>query len=316
MAEQAITLSDYSVSEDEVSVEFIYKKDTVISTYRIFPGVLLGFNRIKTPELPPVFPNAALFTGRVVYRINFSLEGICEIYTHAGNYIYVKGGCVTLSRERAAKPFSYPTCFYTGIEIYILEEALDANPEPLTLFGIDLKRINDRYLTDQRTLISNSSKQLSDAIAALRAAHAVSTDLARLRFHSLTVLHLLSSDDIQLVPMHLSALTAQQVNAAKSAEKALTEDLSKRLSIAEVAREIGVGETSLKNWFRAVFGKNISVYLRDHRITEAKRLLDDTALPISAIGNTVGFENQSKFTQMFKKHCGLTPSDYRKRNML
>ena len=116
--------------------------------------------------------------------------------------------------------------------------------------------------------------------------------------------------------MHLSALTAQQVNAAKSAEKALTQDLSKRLSIAEVAREIGVGETSLKNWFRAVFGKNISVYLRDHRITESKRLLDDTAMPISAIGNTVGFENQSKFTQMFKKHCGLTPSDYRKRNML
>ena len=316
MAEQTITLSDYSVSEDEVSVEFTYKKDTVISTYRIFPGVLLGFNRIKTPELPPVFPNAALFTGRVVYRINFSLEGICEIYTHAGNYIYVKGGCVTLSRERAAKPFSYPTCFYTGIEIYILEEALDANPEPLTLFGIDLKRINERYLTDQRTLISNGLKQLSDAVAALRAAHTASADLDRLRFHSLTVLHLLCAEDIQLVPMHLSALTAQQVNAAKSAEKALTQDLSKRLSIAEVAREMGVGETSLKNWFRAVFGKNISVYLRDHRITEAKRLLDDTALPISAIGNTVGFENQSKFTQMFKKHCGLTPSDYRKRNML
>lgn len=315
MTEQTIAPSDYSVFTDEASVVFTYKKDTVISTYRIFPGVLLGFNQIKTRELPPAFPNVSLLTGRVAYRINFSLEGICEIYTHAGNYIYFKGGCLALSKEGAVKPFSYPTNFYTGIEIYILEEALNANPETLTLLGIDLKRIYDRYLTDHRTLVANGTEQFSDALAELQAAHAVPVDLARLRFHSLTIFHRLSAEHIQLVPMRLSALTAQQVNTAKSAEKALTQDLSNRLSIADVARKMGVSETSLKNCFRAVFGKNISSYLRDHRIAEAKRLLDDTTLPISVISNTVGFENQSKFTQMFKKYCGLTPSDYRKRPM-
>ena len=46
-------------------------------------------------------------------------------------------------------------------------------------------------------------------------------------------------------------------------------------------------ENDLKNYFRGVYGKNISDYLRDLRMSTAERLLSETKLPISEIANLV-----------------------------
>ena len=52
--------------------------------------------------------------------------------------------------------------------------------------------------------------------------------------------------------------------------------------------------------------------MRDLRIQEAKRLLSDSTLSIADISARVGYENQAKFTAMFHKYCGYTPTTYRK----
>jgi len=40
----------------------------------------------------------------------------------------------------------------------------------------------------------------------------------------------------------------------------------------------------------------------------------DTSLKISDIALNVGFSNQQRFNEMFKKYAGLTPLQYRKKN--
>ena len=40
-------------------------------------------------------------------------------------------------------------------------------------------------------------------------------------------------------------------------------------------------------------------------------MLADTALSISAVGETVGFVSSSHFTHIFKKTVGMTPTEYR-----
>ena len=59
-------------------------------------------------------------------------------------------------------------------------------------------------------------------------------------------------------------------------------------------------------------GENISSYLANLRINEAKRLLEQTDMKVSDISEQVGIYSQTTFIRLFKKSCGLTPNEYRK----
>ncbi len=50
---------------------------------------------------------------------------------------------------------------------------------------------------------------------------------------------------------------------AKQAERLLTSNLMSRETIASIAGGMGISATSLKNSFRAVYGQNISEYLKE-----------------------------------------------------
>lgn len=65
--------------------------------------------------------------------------------------------------------------------------------------------------------------------------------------------------------------------------------------------------------FKSLTGLTPYVYLTNVRITAAKDLLKSTNIKISNIANSVGIPDQLYFSKLFKKHTGLTPSEYRKK---
>lgn len=304
--------TDYYVDEKKDSWHIVYKGKTKICVYRLFPGILLGYNQIETRELP-MAPFTPFFRSEIVMRVNFSLAGICEIRTKKGDYIYVKGGHVSISSDKAAKGFSYPTGFYTGIELYIQDEALKKLPDGFDPFGIDFGAIFSTYLRHQSTLSADMQNELAPLAQSLHALlKKESPDLSQLRLYSLLVLRMLTAGAVVLNPEPISVLTPRQVECAKTACEILTNQISRRITIPEIATQLGIGESSLKNWFRIVYGKSISAYIRDLRIQTAKRLLVDSDLTVFEIAGMVGYENQAKFTAMFHKYCGCTPSTYRR----
>ncbi len=63
--------------------------------------------------------------------------------------------------------------------------------------------------------------------------------------------------------------------------------------------------------FKKQYGISFTNYVIQKRITEAKKLLTDTTMPISTIASKVGYDNYSYFTRLFKKEVGVTPINYR-----
>ena len=63
--------------------------------------------------------------------------------------------------------------------------------------------------------------------------------------------------------------------------------------------------------FKKQYGISFTNYVIQKRITEAKKLLNDTTMPISTIASKVGYDNYSYFTRLFKKEVGVTPINYR-----
>ena len=307
-------MEEITIIQTETSILATYNENTRISIHRMFPGIFLGFNQINTKALP-VDKFAGLFDHKIICTINFGIMGICEIWSDKGNYLYMKGGNMSVSSESASVQFDYPTGFYSGAEIYITDDVFEKSGDLLDYWSIDLKTITDRWQDKQTTFIGNTPEIYDEHIKKLMKMNENgSVDLVQLRLICLMILNLMSRSIPVPEPLHISALTPFQVNAAKTAEEIMTKDLSARYTIPEIADKLNVGESSLKNWFRSVYGKSVSEYMRDMRLKKAKDLLSDTNLHISEIAASVGFENQSKFTSMFCKYCECTPTEYRRKS--
>ena len=84
-------------------------------------------------------------------------------------------------------------------------------------------------------------------------------------------------------------------------------------TLAEYAREAAISENYLSRLVKKATGRSVGAWIDIVRIQRAKRLLSETRQSIIDIAATVGIEDQSYFSRLFKKETGLTPSAFRKK---
>lgn len=65
--------------------------------------------------------------------------------------------------------------------------------------------------------------------------------------------------------------------------------------------------------FKKVTGETFVEYLTGVRLEKARELLRTTSLKVYEIAEKTGFNNHHYFSAVFKKHVGVTPSEFRKR---
>jgi AraC-like DNA-binding protein len=98
---------------------------------------------------------------------------------------------------------------------------------------------------------------------------------------------------------------------AARARRYLDEHLAKPYRASDLAGQFGVSEVQLRRCFRATYGKTPRRYLTDVRMQHATVLLRTTALGVKQIALRVGYPSGLRFTRVFKRRCGLTPSAFR-----
>ncbi|MEK8127600.1 response regulator [Paenibacillus filicis] len=85
------------------------------------------------------------------------------------------------------------------------------------------------------------------------------------------------------------------------------------ISLRTLAGLVAMDEKYISTLFKKKTGTNVIQYLHQLRITEAKRRLEQSNLPVAEIGMRVGYENDNYFIKIFKRFTGLTPNTYRNR---
>ncbi len=86
-----------------------------------------------------------------------------------------------------------------------------------------------------------------------------------------------------------------------------------RIRISELARTVALTERTFLRRFEAATGHTPLAYVQHLRIQSAQRSLENTAAAIDQIAYAVGYENANAFRKLFKRHTGLSPSQYRQR---
>ena len=79
--------------------------------------------------------------------------------------------------------------------------------------------------------------------------------------------------------------------------------------LAEHKYFVSVGH--LSRTFKNKTGQTFSKYLTELRLKKAKEFLINTDFDITDIATFTGYNDASYFTQIFRKSCGMTPSEYR-----
>lgn len=86
--------------------------------------------------------------------------------------------------------------------------------------------------------------------------------------------------------------------------------ITNRLTIKDISQGIGVNETTLRIAYKKETGKSIMQAFADMKMVEARRLVRETSLNFTQIGEYLGFLSLYHFSRFFKEKEGITLSEY------
>lgn len=88
---------------------------------------------------------------------------------------------------------------------------------------------------------------------------------------------------------------------------------SEPLTLAHIAAQVPLSPNHFWTRFKCAYGITPLEQLQRTRITEAKKRLQMTDEPITAVAAACGYESPSYFAQVFRARVGCTPSRFRER---
>ncbi|HRX58178.1 MAG TPA: helix-turn-helix domain-containing protein [Eubacteriales bacterium] len=91
----------------------------------------------------------------------------------------------------------------------------------------------------------------------------------------------------------------------------INKNINRKLTLEQIAGAVGISRTHLCAIFKKETGKTLISYFTERKITEAKRLLSTTDMPLGAIGEYLGYSSQSHFQKVFRDFAGETPLAFR-----
>ncbi len=87
------------------------------------------------------------------------------------------------------------------------------------------------------------------------------------------------------------------------------------LNLSRLARRLGLPSRQISGAINRLLGINVSQYVNQLRIREACRLLEETQQSVTAVMFSSGFQTKSNFNREFRRVTGMSPVDWREREV-
>lgn len=130
-----------------------------------------------------------------------------------------------------------------------------------------------------------------------------------------------SFKDIKSLKKGISFLVNAIANASSTddlkddvqrAKEYILANISNDISVKDVADYVHLSPEYFSKLFKKETDENVKNFILRIKVDAAKDLLENPNIPVSIVASELGYSNFSHFTQMFKKHENVTPSEYRK----
>ena len=82
------------------------------------------------------------------------------------------------------------------------------------------------------------------------------------------------------------------------------------LNVDFICKELGISRVQLNRRLQEMVNDSPGNYIRNYRLKQAAWLLQNKKMTIAEVGYAVGFTSQAYFSTLFKKHYGMSPTEY------
>ncbi|MGM9697449.1 MAG: two-component regulator propeller domain-containing protein [Prevotella sp.] len=97
--------------------------------------------------------------------------------------------------------------------------------------------------------------------------------------------------------------------------KSINEHISDpEFNVERMSEEIGLSRAQLHRKMKEITGISSSEFIRNIRLEQAAKLICEGKINITQVAYAVGYNNQTHFSTVFKKHYGMSPTEYAAKN--
>lgn len=224
-----------------------------------------------------------IISGKGCYKVHGQ-----TFLLHAGDTFLVYPNTEVLYCADEADPWEYAWVGFTGSDASMILNATDFTP--------DVPIIRDTPLGDN---IRRQILHIYDA-RGNEFEHAVEMTG---RLYTMLALF-----------MHGATRSGSQNSTHSYVQKGIefiSSNYSYAITVEDIADYVGVSRSHLFRSFETVLGQSPKEYLTDFRMKQACYLLEHSDLSITAIANSLGFDNSLYFSKTFHKQKGMSPKEYR-----
>lgn len=107
------------------------------------------------------------------------------------------------------------------------------------------------------------------------------------------------------------AIDNKQVDIVREFNFLVEQHFKEKHTVAEYATILNKSPKTISNLFGKVSEKSPLQIIQNRIMIEVRRLLRYTEMPVSEIGYQVGYQDIQSFSRFFKKHEGVSPSQFR-----
>jgi AraC-like DNA-binding protein len=242
------------------------------------------------------------------YKIGIVLRGSARLQVNLETYDLGPNSLMVLS-PYVIKQWPFIAEDFDGLSIFFTKEFISASGLNLDAFAF--------FERDARHVFTLPPTEAASITALLRAIeqkydapHAYREEILR------SLIHILLHETAPIYSAHYTSptttLTRSQLIAADFKKLVNTHYATER-SLAFYADKLCISPKHLAETVRETTGKRAVAWLAEAVLLEAHVLLQNPALTIGQIANTLHFADQSTFGRFFRTNTGVSPAGYRQR---
>ena len=284
--------------------------DAHITVYHLFPGVEVAYISAHMGDF-----DFALIEQKYRQKyisIHFCKEGRIEQEIDNEFYYLMPDDCLIVLQDKREKKFKLPLKHYHGISIGInTETAPQKFSEYIGNNHVDPEKIARRLCGEYDSVILRSVEPLKHIFSE---SYAISEEHRAdyLKIKLLELLFVLNQTSVSKFQYEEYSIPRTQAELVKKVASYISENLNDKLNLKTLTAMFGVSDTYLQKSFRAVYGMPVASFIRVQKMQKAAQVLIHTDRSIDEIAAEFGYINESKFSAVFKKLMGDSPSVFRK----
>ncbi len=286
-----------------------------IKVYCPFKSIQIIFYDLRTSELPDLWEKGFRKgdDGRYL-RTLLCKNGSCEFTVNGRKGTLSAGNVMMDYGVGDPKTFSFTCEEFSGVEITMQVDTLVKESQIFKMLRVVVESmmLPEEEIFDSDGYVFSCSKATMQTLGRLLASGLDGGEGVVIIALTVEIGHNLGTDLKYRISGKRKKADEKQLEIARDIYRSLTEDFTTKYTAAHFAKKYGVSDTTVKNYFKNVYGYGFKEYQTKVRMEWSAKQLLTTDMKIGEISAAVGYSKQTKFTKAFKLFYQMTPREYRR----